>query len=76
MSVIPTLGTDWDGESAVFLQIVLADGMSRSQLLSLTQQISRALVLEVQPLEEWDVLPYFDYSTQSEHAGVPEPTQA
>lgn len=76
VSVTPSLGTDWNGESAVFFQIVLTDGMSRSQLLSLTQQISRAIVQQVQPLEEWGVLPYFDFNTQSEQAEIQEPTQA
>jgi len=45
--------TDWNGESAAFFQIVLSDGTPRGQLLSLTKQISQAIVQQVQPLEEW-----------------------
>ncbi len=76
VSVTPSLGTDWNGESAVFFQVVLADGTPRGQLLNLTKQISQAIVREVQPLEEWGVLPYFNFRTQSEQAGVKEPAWA
>jgi len=77
LSVTPTLGTDWDGESAVFFQVVLADNsVPRPQLLAFTRQISRAIVHEIRPLEEWDVLPYFDFLTQSEQASMKEPASA
>jgi hypothetical protein len=76
VSVTPSLGTDWNGESAVFFQIVLADGTPRGQLLILTKQISQAIVQQVQPLELWDVLPYFDFRTQSEQARINELARA
>jgi hypothetical protein len=76
VSVTPSLGTDWNGESAVFFQVVLADGTPRSQLLDLTKQISQTIIKQVQPLEEWGVLPYFDFRTQSEQARIKEPTLA
>jgi hypothetical protein len=76
VSVTPSLGTDWNGESAVFFQIVLADGTPRDQLLNLTKQISQLLVQQVQPLEEWGVLSYFNFGTQSEQATLTEPTRA
>jgi hypothetical protein len=68
IDVTPTLGNDWNGESAVFFQIVLADGIPRAQLLPLTRQTSQTIVQQVQPLEEWGVLPYFDFLTRSEQA--------
>jgi hypothetical protein len=76
VSVTPSIGTDWNGESAVFFQIVLADGTPRSQLLNLTRQISQAIVQQVQPLEEWGALPYFNFRTQSEQARFKEPAWA
>ena len=76
VSVTPSFGTDWNGESAVFFQIVLADGTPRGQLLNLTKQISQAIVRQVQPLEEWGVLPYFNFRTQSEQARIKELTSA
>ena len=68
VDVTPTLGTDWNGESAVFFEIVLADGIPRAQLLPITRQISQSIVEQVQPLEEWGVLPYFNFVTRSEQA--------
>jgi hypothetical protein len=76
VSITPTLGTDFDGESAVFFQVVLTDGPPRAQLLNLTRQISQDIVQQVQPLEEWGVLPYFNFRTQSEQARIEEPTSA
>jgi hypothetical protein len=77
VSVMPSLGTDWNGESAVFFQIILADGTPRGQLLNFAKQISQAIVQQVQPLEEWGVLPYFNFRTQSEQARITEePTWA
>lgn len=77
ISVTPTLGTDWNGESAVFLQVILADNsVPRNQLLAFTKQISQAIVQQVRPLEEWGVLPYFSFLTQSERARIKEPTWA
>jgi hypothetical protein len=76
ISITPSLGMDWNGESAVFFQVVLGDGTPRSQLLDLTKQISRAIVQRVQPLEEWGVIPYFDFRTESEQARIKEVTWA
>ena len=78
VSITPSLGTDWNGESAVFFQIVLADGTPRGQLLNFTKQVSQAIVQQVQPLEEWGVLPYFNFTfrTESEQEKIKEPTWA
>ena len=77
LSVTPTLGTDWDGESAVFFRVILADNsVPRHQLLAFTKQISQAIIQQIRPLEEWGVLPYFDFLTQSEQARMKEPSWA
>jgi hypothetical protein len=77
LSVTPTLGTDWNGESAVFFQVILADNsVPRTHLLALTKQISQAIIQQIRPLEEWGVLPYFNFLTQSEHARIKEPIWA
>jgi hypothetical protein len=76
-AVTPTLGADWNGESAVFLQIILADNaIPRHELLAFTKELSQAIVRRVRPLEEWGVLPYFNFLTQSEQAKIGEPTWA
>ena len=77
VSVTPVLGTDWNGESAVFLQVILADNsVPRSQLLAFTKQVSQAIIQQVRPLEEWGVLPYFNFLTQTEQARIKQPTWA
>jgi hypothetical protein len=64
-----TLEDDWAGEPAVFFKIVLSDAASsRDQLRNITEQVSRALVDQIEPPEKWDVLPYFNYRSQSEQA--------
>jgi hypothetical protein len=49
--------------------VILADNsVPRTELLALTKQISQAIIQQIRPLEEWGVLPYFSFLTQSEHA--------
>lgn len=77
VSVTPTLGTDWNGESAVFFQVILGDNaVPRPQLLNFTKQISQAIVQQVRPLEEWGVLPYFNFLTQTEQSRIKQPAWA
>lgn len=77
VSVTPTLGTDWNEEPAVFLEVILADNsIPRSQLLSFTRKISQSIVQQVRPLEEWGVLPYFTFLTQTEQSRITEPAWA
>jgi hypothetical protein len=77
VSVIPTLGNDWSGEPAVFFMVVLQDAASRrDRLLNISNQVSQAIVEQVQPLEQWGVLPYFNFRSQSEQARLDQPTLA
>jgi hypothetical protein len=67
VSVTPTLGNDWAGEPAVYFQIIIADNaVPRQNLLAFTKDISHAIVHRIRPLEEWGVLPYFNFLTQSD----------
>lgn len=77
VSVIPTLGNDWQGEPAVFFMVILEDAASRGdQLLNTSNQVSESIVQEVQPLERWGVLPYFNFRSQSEQAKLNQPALA
>jgi hypothetical protein len=77
VSVTPVLGKDWGGEPSVFFKVIIADdAVPRSELLALTKSISHAIVHRIRPLEEWGVLPYFDFLTQSDAARIPEPSWA
>jgi hypothetical protein len=77
VDIIPTMGNDWTGEPAVFFMIILADADSgRDQLIAVTDQVSTFIVQEVQPLDQWGVLPYFNFRSQSEQARIDEHTLA
>lgn len=46
--VSPTLGTDWNGESAVFFQVILADNsVPRAQFIAFTKQSSQVIVQQI-----------------------------
>jgi hypothetical protein len=71
MDVILTLGNDWSGEPAVFFMVILSNAASqRAQLLRVTNQVSNAIVQMVQPLEQWGVLPYFNFRSEAEQAQI------
>jgi hypothetical protein len=71
VNIIPTLGNDWSGAPAVFFMVILADAASRrDQLLRVTNRVSSFIVQQVQPLEQWGVLPYFNFRSQSEQARI------
>jgi hypothetical protein len=77
VSLTPTLGTDWNGNEAVFFQVVLADNaVPRDQLLAFTKEISHSIITQLNPNEAWGVWPYFDFITQSELARMKQPTWA
>ena len=68
-----TLGQDWTGEPAIFFRIVLSDRASRrDQLRNATNQVTNAIEQRLQPLEQWGVLPYFSFRSQSEQAVLQE----
>jgi hypothetical protein len=77
VTVIPTLGNDWSGEPAAFFMVILSDAASRrDQLLGVSNRVSEAIVQHVQPLEQWGVLPYFNFRSQSEQAKLNQPALA
>ena len=63
------LGEDWTGDSAIFFHIVISDEASRQdRLLISTRQVENTILQQLEPLQRWDVLPYFSYRSQSEFA--------
>jgi hypothetical protein len=66
-----TFGNDWSGEPAVFFMVILSNAASRrDQLLRTTSQVSNTIVQMVQPLEQWGVLPYFNFRSEAEQAKI------
>ena len=58
---------DSTGDPAVFFRVLLTDeAAKRERLLSVIKEIERAIVWGVEPLEQWGVLPYFDYRSETE----------
>ena len=69
-------GDDSTGEPSVFFMVILTDAASRrDRLLTVANEVSTALVQQIAPLEEWGVLPYFSFRSQSEQAKL-EPSVA
>lgn len=68
-----TVGSDWSGEPAVFFMVILSNAASRKdQLLRTTSQVSNTIVQMVQPVEQWGVLPYFNFRSEAEQAKINE----
>ena len=77
VEIISTLGDDWSGEPAAFFMVILADPATRrDQLLHNANHVSQVIEERVQPLEEWGVLPYFNFRSQSEQATLTQPNVA
>jgi hypothetical protein len=77
VEIVSTFGNDWSGEPAVFFMVILADtATGRDQLLSVANHVSEVIIQQVQPLEQWGVLPYFNFRSQSEQAKLHQPTFA
>jgi hypothetical protein len=61
--------TDWSGEPAIFFRVVLTDAASDPQTLGrITTAFIKAITQNVDPLNEWDLLPYYSFRSQSEQA--------
>jgi hypothetical protein len=72
-----SLGDDWSGEPAVFFRIVLPDAATRRDLLlESANRVSDAIERQIEPMEEWGVLPYFSFRSQSEQEQLNEPAWA
>jgi len=49
--------------------VILTDAASRRErLLDVSNEVSHVIDQQVQPLEQWGVLPYFNFRSQSEQA--------
>ncbi len=71
------LGEDWTGQPSVFFRVTLSDEASRQdQLLKVAKQVSSLIEQRIEPLEQWGVLPYFDFRSQSEQAQLRDPAWA
>jgi len=62
-----SLGTDSTGEPSIFFRIVLTDAASREdRLADATSRIATILFDEIRPQENWGLLPYYSFRSNSE----------
>ena len=73
-----TIGHDWTGEPSVFFKVTLSDAAASAldQLSTVSQHVSSVIDRQIQPQEQWDVLPYFKFRSQSEQSQLNEPAWA
>ena len=64
-----TIGEDTSGDPAIFFRIVLADwAVDEETLADVAGKISTTLIDELRPYENWGLLPYFSFRSNSEHS--------
>jgi hypothetical protein len=61
------LGEDWSGDPAIFFRIVLADPAGQRLAKGGTLQFKLPIIYKLKLLEEWGLLPYFAFRTESEN---------
>lgn len=68
------VGSDWTGDPAIFFRVVLTDAASGEEtLLEVADRIEATISDAVHPRENWGLIPYFSYRSQSEQADRSEP---
>jgi hypothetical protein len=66
-----TVGNDWSGDAAIFFSIVLTDDASKPKnLRQITTAISAVIAQKVDPLNQFGLIPYFTFRSQSEQAKI------
>jgi hypothetical protein len=64
-----SLETDSSGEPSIVFRIILPDKATREdKLAEVTGSIATTLFDEIRPHEQWELLPYFSFRSQSEQA--------
>jgi hypothetical protein len=61
-----TLENDWSGDPAIFFWITLSDEEAHPAILPQTTR--RITNFITQQLDQWDLIPYFNFRSQSEQA--------
>jgi hypothetical protein len=65
--VLYSIGVDSSGEMSIFFRILLTDEASQEERLGdVTTRVSTILFDELHPYENWGILPYFSFRSESE----------
>ena len=70
VSLMPAVEDDWSGDPAVFFTVVLKDEVNPESLFRVTNEVRDTIESDVAPREEWGVLPYFSFRSESEQARI------
>ena len=64
-----TFGNDWSGDPAIFFWVTLTDETSkRVNLSKATAAFKKAITDRIDFLNDWGLLPYFHFRSESEQA--------
>lgn len=64
-----TFGDDWAGDPAIFFWVTLTDEASKKDKLSLTTEgFKKVLSERIDFQNDWDLIPYFNFRSESEQA--------
>ena len=68
-----TVENDWSGDPAIFFWITLSDEAAHPAILSeTTRRIMNFITQQLDPAGQWDLIPYFNFRSQSEQAKLKE----
>lgn len=64
-----TIGADTSGDPAIFFRIILADwAVHEETLADVAGKITTALFEQLRPYENWGLVPYFTFRSNSEQS--------
>ena len=64
-----SIENDWSGDPAIFFYIVLSDeAINPNNLRQVTSEIRQIITNEIEPVNDWELFPYFSFRSQSEQA--------
>ena len=72
--VVYRIREDWTGDPSIFFRITLFDwATAESTIMEVTGNITSILFDEIRPVENWGLVPYFNFRTYSEQQERPDP---
>lgn len=72
-----TIGSNWSGEPAIFFRVLLSDEASkRDRLHAVASRIQGLIQEHVDPLNSWDLMPYYNFRSLTEQEMLKEPAWA
>src|ERR1039458_8278022 len=65
-----TFGNDWAGDPAIFFWVTLTDEASKKDKLSQTTEGFKKVIGDIDFQNDWDLIPYFNFRSESEQASL------